>query len=170
MTEQLIKSHFDIFIEDKVDQFARSTGFTKRKRKITALNFLTTMTYGLVSMKLPSLGGMVSVTDAQFTREALHYRFNDSAVSFLQKCFNHAMQQKVASVPISTDLLNTYRQILIVDSSSWYVSPKLRHLLPGRGGDASPANCKIQVGYEYKGGQLAFFKCDARHFSRQPIH
>ena len=157
MTDQL-HSFFDIFSRKNVEQFARASGFIKRLRKISGLDFLTQLTYGLVGLKHPSLGAMVAVVDARFTREALHYRFNASAVAFLMKCFNHSLQHRLAPVPISTALLDAYRRVLIVDSSSWDVSPKLQHLLPGSGGDSSPANCKIQVGYEYKGGELSFFE------------
>ena len=53
--------------------------------------------------------------------------------------------------------LETFKRVLIFDSSSWDVDPSLRHVLPGSGGAASDANCKLQAGYEYKSGSLGFF-------------
>jgi len=40
------------------------------------------------------------------------------------------------------------------------LDPHLADVLPGSGGGASAANCKLQVGYEYKRGELGFFKID----------
>jgi hypothetical protein len=40
------------------------------------------------------------------------------------------------------------------------VDPRLADVLPGSGGAASAANCKLQAGYEYKYGELGFFKID----------
>ena len=55
-------------------------------------------------------------------------------------------------------MLNQFNKILILDATSFDISPKLRAVLPGSGGAASKANCKIQVIYEYLSGTLDFFE------------
>ena len=40
-------------------------------------------------------------------------------------------------------------------------SEKLREMLPGSGGAASAANCKLQTVYDYKGGKLEFLEVTA---------
>ena len=62
---------------------------------------------------------------------------------------------------IDTKLLRPFRRVLLVDSSSWDVSESLRDVLPGSGGSASAANCKLQTAYDYKRGELEFLDVTA---------
>jgi hypothetical protein len=99
---------------------------------------------------------MVAAIQARITREALHQRFNSAASAFLSRCLQFVLHQKLLAVRIRTNLLKHFRRVLLFDSSSWDVDEKLRGVLPGSGGGASSANCKIQAAYEYKKGQLEF--------------
>ena len=117
------------------------------------------MTVGQLGLKQPSLSAMVQALEARLSREGLHQRFTPQAVKFMQACLREALRQKFPPPQsLNTDLLRPFRRVLIFDSSSWDVDPKLRSVLPGSGGSASGANCKLQVGYEYKLGELGFFK------------
>jgi len=119
------------------------------------------MTVGHVGMKHPSLAGMVDAISVPMTREAMHSRFTPQAEAFLGTCLQYALKRSVNETqPIKTALLDPFKRVLIFDSSSWEVDPHLADVLPGSGGDASAANCKLQVGYEYKHGELGFFKID----------
>lgn len=119
------------------------------------------MTVGHVGMKHPSLAGMVDAIPVSMTREALHARFTPKAEAFLGTCLQYALNRGVNETqPIETALLDPFKRVLIFDSSSWDVDPHLADVLPGSGGGASAANCKLQVGYEYKHGELGFFKID----------
>ena len=115
------------------------------------------MTIGQLGMKHPSLAGMVAAIDARITRVALHYRFTAEATAFMFKCFCFVLQQKFSCLgKLDTKLLRPFKRVLIIDSSSWDVSEKLANVLPGYGGNASAANCKLQVAYDYKHGELQF--------------
>ena len=119
------------------------------------------MTVGQVGMKHPSLAAMVDAINSPMTREALHGRFTPRAEAFLETCLQHALKQKVDDgSSIEAALLTPFKRVLIFDSSSWDVDPHLADVLPGSGGGASAANCKLQAGYEYKHGELGFFKID----------
>jgi hypothetical protein len=118
------------------------------------------MTVGHAGMKHPSLAGMVSAISAPMTREALHARFTPQAEAFLETCLLYALSGVKETQPIKTALLDPFKRVLIFDSSSWDVDPHLANVLPGSGGGASAANCKLQAGYEYKHGELGFFKID----------
>ncbi len=108
-------------------------------------------------MKHPSLSGMVAAIEARITRVALHYRFTAKATAFIFKCLCFALQQKFSGIgQIDTELLRHFGRVLIVDSSSWDVNEKLAAWLPGSGGGASAANCKLQAAYDYKCGELRF--------------
>lgn len=115
------------------------------------------MSIGQLGMKHPSLAGMVTAIEARISRVALHYRFSAAAAAFLLKCLDFVLQQKFSRISqIDTKLLRPFRRVLIADSSSWDVSEKLRSVLPGSGGAASAANCKLQIVYDYKCGELGF--------------
>jgi len=115
------------------------------------------MTIGQLGMKHPSLAGMVAAIEARITRVALHYRFTAQATAYMFKCLCFALQQKFSGLgQIDTELLRHFGRVLIVDSSSWDVNEKLASLLPGSGGGASAANCKLQAAYDYKHGELKF--------------
>ena len=119
------------------------------------------MTVGHVGMKHPSLAGMVDAISVPMTREAMHARFTPQAVAFLETCLQYVLRRGVKDDrPIKAALLDPFKRVLIFDSSSWDVDPHLADVLPGSGGGASTANCKLQVGYEYRHGELGFFKID----------
>jgi len=115
------------------------------------------MSIGQLGMKHPSLAGMVTAIEARISRVALHYRFTAQATAFMFKCLCFVLQQKFSRLgQIDTKLLRPFGRVLIVDSSSWEVSEKLRAVLPGSGGGASEAGCKLQAIYDYKRGELQF--------------
>ncbi|MCB9772967.1 MAG: IS4 family transposase [Nitrospiraceae bacterium] len=137
---------------------AKATGFAQRQGVLQPYDFLVLMTLGQFGMKHPSLGGMVGALKARMSREALHQRFTASAAQFLKRCLHTILHQKFQGAGIRTMLLRPFGRVLLVDSSSWDVSPKLQKVWPGAGGNASPANCKIQVAYDYKQGELIFLE------------
>ncbi len=112
------------------------------------------MTLGQVGMTHPSLGGMVAALHARLSREALHQRFTAPAAVFLRRCLHAILQQKLQVATIGPRVRQPFGRVLLMDSSSWDVSPKLQQVWPGAGGNASPANCKIQVAYDSKQGEL----------------
>lgn len=136
---------------------AKATGFIQRQRKFSAFEFVLLMTIGQTSMIHPSLSGMVEVIRATISRVALHLRFTVQAVEFLLACLKVVLEYSVRPVSITPTALDAFKRVLIFDSSSWDIDPKLKHALPGSGGGASDANCKLQAGYEYKSGSLGFF-------------
>ena len=145
-----------------MNRWARQTGFLKRKGKLSPYAFVVLMTLGQLGMKHPSLAGMVTAIEARISRVALHYRFSEAAAAFLLKCLRFVLRQKFSRLgQIGTELLRPFRRVLIADSSSWDVSEKLRAVLPGSGGAASAANCKLQAVYDYKHGELGFLDVTA---------
>ena len=120
------------------------------------------MSIGQLGMKHPSLAGMVTAIEARISRVALHYRFSAAATGFMLKCLNFVLQQKFSRIGrIDTELLRLFPHVLIADSSSWDVSEKLSSILPGSGGAASAANCKLQMIYDYTRGELRFLDVTA---------
>jgi len=133
------------------------------------------MTIGLAGMKHPSLAALVDVVKIKLSREGLHLRFTESAVKFMSKCVTAVLREKIEAITLlNARLLNYFRKIHIVDSSSWDIDPALKNIFPGSGGAASAANCKVQLCYEYLHGVLSFFeivpgkRSDSGYSSRLP--
>jgi hypothetical protein len=76
----------------------------------------------------------------------------------MQRCVAFVLKQRIHDMAtIDSPLLTRFRNIRIFDSTSWDIHPNLRDVLPGLGGAASLANCKVQLAYEYRQGVLSFF-------------
>ena len=136
---------------------AKVTGFIKRKRKFSAFEFVLLMVVGQMSMVHPSLSGMVEAVRVNISRVALHLRFTAQAAEFLLACLKMVLEYSVRPARITPSALDVFKRVHIFDSSSWDINPGLKHVLPGSGGGASDANCKLQAGYEYKSCSLGFF-------------
>jgi len=116
------------------------------------------MTVGQAGMKHPSLAGMVDAIAAPMTREAMHARFTQKAEAYLETCLAYALKERIEGFcALQAASLEPFQRVLIFDSSSWDVDPQLSGILPGSGGGASTANCKLQASYEYKQGELGLF-------------
>jgi len=116
------------------------------------------MTVGQSGMKHPSLAGMVDAIKSKISRESLHERFTGPAFQYIESCAKYILKRKIQIRTIHTRFLRKFNQVFIVDSSSWDINPDLSNVLPGSGGCASSANCKVQTFYEYKSGELYFFE------------
>lgn len=132
---------------------------------------------GQLGMKHPSLAGMVEAMKIDMSREGMHHRFSAGAAEFMKRCLDFILKHKVSAITsIRADLLRHFKRILIFDSSSWNIDPNLKDVLPGSGGSASDANCKLQTCYEYKRGALNFFEItsgitpDGAYTSQLPQH
>ncbi len=137
----------------------QQTGFIRRKKVLSALDFLALMTIGQMGMKHPSLAAMVETFKGRISREGIHRRFSASAVAFMKSCAQFVLKQRASEIiHLHSTILQHFKRILIFDSTSWGINPILSGVLPGSGGNASAANCKVQVCYEYKSGELSFFE------------
>jgi len=54
---------------------------------------------------------------------------------------------------LSTEILDNFSAVMIIDSSSWDIPEDLKWIFSGSGGSASKANCKLQLCYDYKTGE-----------------
>ena len=116
------------------------------------------MTLSIAGMIHPSLAAMIDAVSLKVKREALHERFTESAVAFMNRCVNFVLKQKInVSSNIHSKLLDSFMHIYLFDSTSWDIHPHLKDIFPGSKGAASSANCKVQLCYEYLHGNISFF-------------
>jgi len=76
------------FNEHLTEELARETGFVERESKLTGHLFLSVFTFGMSIYGTPSLNELVGllnlvVPQLDLTRQSLHERINEEAVTFL---------------------------------------------------------------------------------------
>jgi len=145
------------FAPARILALARSTRWLIRQGKIDAFEFLV----GLVFGQMSSLGLSLSAHAGCFTepvkREAVHQRYNEAAVKFLEGSFQECLRQGLEQSPqpsLTQALAEHFGAIHAVDSTSFDCPESLADLYPGCGGAASAANCKVLLRYEYLRSQF----------------
>lgn len=139
--------------QKKINKVAKDTGFIKRERDLTGFNFLVLMVFGLISLKVPSLGGLVDAIKIKISREALHKRFTCKAVAFLKQVLI-SIQRTCIEQRIDSKFLDVFSKVIICDSTWWEIKEKLQHIFRGFGGDSPKAQCKLQLVYDFLIGQI----------------
>lgn len=143
-----------ILNKDKIIEIARETGFIQRLRKINPNDFLLSLVF-CSSKQLPvSLRNLVSFFDSLVSRTAIHKKFTAKATLFLKTCFQYILSVELQNCQIDISLLNPFEEVLLIDSTSWKISPELKEVFPGSGGSGSPAGCKVQLLYYFKKGLI----------------
>lgn len=139
--------------QKKINKVAKDTKFIKRERDLTGFDFLVLMVFGLIGLKVPSLGGLVDVIKTKISREALHKRFTREAVTFLKQVLI-SVQRTCIEQRIDSKFLDIFSKVIICDSTWWEIKEKLQHIFRGFGGDGSKAQCKLQLVYNFLIGQI----------------
>ncbi|MCB5954197.1 IS4 family transposase, partial [Enterococcus sp. CWB-B31] len=89
------------------------------------------------------------------TPQALHERFNETAVHFLESFFHQLIQEKMPTSGCSFMNEQTFfRRIRIADATTFCVDSKLHDSFPGSGGVCHTAGVKIQLEYDLTTGQM----------------
>lgn len=150
--------HF--FNREEIESIARSTNFVQRKSKLTGYLFVTAIMFSLLIYPTPTLEQLVGllelyINDLELSREAIHQRINKYAVDFLKALLSRAMQIRFASLQ-KIKLLQQFKKIKIMDSTSFQLPENLAVLFPGSGGSASPAAAKIQFEYDLKSCEFSY--------------
>jgi len=114
-----------------------------------------TLVFRLTTHIPPALRLIGSLLKIPVSRSGVHQKFNAKAVKFFKRCLELIMlKAMMAAQPIQTEILESFKRVLVIDSSSWDISSQLKDIFPGSGGSASDANCKLQFCYDYKSGSV----------------
>ena len=145
-----------IITPQEVYKAARETKFMQRAGgKIDPLDFLMTMVFRLATSTAPGLRLITSLLNKRVSRSGVQQRFTEKGCAFFRRCLQIIMMKRILEAqPIDVKLLQPFNRVLIYDSCSWDIASGLRDIFPGSGGSASDANCKLQVGYDFKAGSL----------------
>lgn len=145
-----------IITPHEVYKAARETKFMQRAGgKIDPFDFLMTMVFRLATSTAPGLGLITSLLNKTVSRSGVNQRFTEQCCVFFRRCLQIIMMKIILEAqPIEVGLLRPFNRVLIYDSCRWDIASGLKDIFPGLGGCASDANCKLQVGYDFKSGSV----------------
>ena len=145
------------FNERLTEELARESGFVERESKLTGHLFLSVFTFGMSIYGTPSLNDLVGllnlvVPQLDLSRQGLHERINEEAVTFFEKMLSFAVRLELPErlSQAVTNLCPRFKRILIYDSTSFQLPEELAKYFRGSGGGGSEAAVKILFGYDLK--------------------
>jgi len=120
----LIEKITKVLSESEILRIAKETGFVIREsKKISALGFLKMLLYDQLQYDNPSLQqhafGIDATEGIRISEEGLNKRFNETAVTFIQKVFEAYLRHNINHDSIATSLKNKYTAIRILDSTEF---------------------------------------------------
>jgi len=112
----------DTFNRISVRKTAKENGFFKRSSKVTPESFLGLCTYFDKSVGKETLDNLCNTISyslqASISKQALHDRFNDQAVSFLYDIYKQLAASQIG-IPTHIDVSHLFSRIRIMDSTSF---------------------------------------------------
>lgn len=145
------------FNEQKVEQAARASQFVERSSKLTGLIFLKTLVFGFIQHPKASLNQLCQVCldfGVMISSQGLDQRINEAAVAFVQQMLERALTLWRARHQEIAEALDQFSAVYFQDSSIISLPEALQEIFPGAGGNASSAAVKIQLLFEYRGGNI----------------
>ena len=132
----------------------------QRESEITGHLFLTIFTFAMSIYGTPTLNQLTGLLNAllpeiNVSREAFHQRINEHAVTFFETMLSLAIKLEFPE-SIELSVLDTYKRILLFDSTSFQLPEKLAPFFKGSGGSSSNSAIKIIFGYDIKSSQLFY--------------
>ena len=140
------------FDEETINGLGYTTGFLKRKRKLTSFSLATTLICLLATQKVESLAdlqrGFVALTGEDIEYKPFHNQLaKDSFPELMRFVLCHLLDRLVLRVlePMPSSPLQRFTDILLQDGSSLAVNDKLHEEYPGRFTTISPAAVELHA-------------------------
>lgn len=140
-----------------ITALARQVQWLIRRGKIDPFEFVVGLVFGQMSALELSLRAQANVYTVPVKREAVHQRYQAPAVALFRGVFDQCLRQSLSQRPapsVQQALAAHLAAVVIVDSTSFDCPESLAEIYPGCGGEASAANCKVLLRYEYLRGQF----------------
>ncbi len=139
---------------------ARTSGFIQRQRQLTGASFVQALVFGFLAnprMSLDQLAQTAAAVGTPISAQGLDQRFTPQAAACLQAVLGAAVQQVVAADSVAIPLLQRFRGVYLLDSTTIMLPDALGTVWQGNGGATSTgtsAALKVQVLWDLTGGQL----------------
>lgn len=145
-------------LNEKADQLSFSTGFIKRRRKITGSSFAKTLIIGHMGREC-SLEGMCelfSQDDIALSKQAIDFRFTPEGVHFMRALYEESLSLMQAKKQVACQILKPFNSVKILDSTYITLPPKMSEQFRGYGSTyhkdkicVTQSALKIQLLYNY---------------------
>src|SRR5712692_6463825 len=156
-------AHFADMLErilgEEVEQFAKETGFIQRERVLSGADFVQTLILGWLQEPEITLDGQTQVLqrrEVSISASGLSQRFTPQAATLLQRVLERLSAEQMQVEPVDIALLKQFSAVILEDSSSITLPPKLAEVWRGCGGSAgtNEAAIKLFVRWDVLRGEL----------------
>ena len=154
----------NFFKHEELEELARESQFVVRAGKIDGSTFIRLVALNTENLRKESLNDLTIILRQEYgieiTKQSLHERFNDKAVSFLKLSLEKLLRNRVPTAKI-LPFGTTFNRILIKDSVCFQIDKSLAEYYPGSGGSGSKAAVRIQFEYDLLGGVITDLSINA---------
>lgn len=122
------------FFTSKADDVAITTGFVKRKRKMTGSSFIRALVFGNMMNGHCSIEGMCQLLHSDtvnITKQGLDFRFTKSAVVFMQAMYEECMILFQNSLKLDYKILEQFSSVKLLDSSQVVLPSAMEDIYKG---------------------------------------
>lgn len=146
------------FFNETADNLALTTGFIKRKRKLTGSSFMKAMVLGNLGNASCSIDGFCQFlyeTSIEITKQGLNFRFTSSAVKFMEKMFYEALSVFKDGLQLECEILKHFKSVKLLDSTYLNLPPSMEDIYKGYGSSyqghevPTKAGLKLQFVFDY---------------------
>lgn len=147
-------------LEEIPERNARSTGFIRRQRKLTAAVFVKALVFGFLAKpdaSLDELTGIAATLGVTLTPQALDERFTPQAAELLRLVLQASIQAMITADPAALAILDRFTEVDLLDSSTITLPEAFRDQFAGCGTKnptAGNAAFKLSVAWDLKAGRL----------------
>src|SRR2546421_8734774 len=144
---------------EEVEQLAREVGFVKRHVVLSGADFVHSLILGWLQEPEITLDGLTQVLERRevsISAPGLSQRFTPEAATLLQRVLARLCAGQMQVEPVEIALLKQFSAVILEDSSTITLPPKLAEVWRGCGGSigASEAAIKLFVRWDVLRGQL----------------
>jgi len=147
----------DILGRPHLRKLAVSSGFCKRKSKMSAETFFDLLFNTVASTEQGSLSHMVSYLESEhkvkMKKQSLDERFTENSVSFVKAVLKEMLNERFSNL-FSKELLPEFSRIRIKDSTKFFVPENLSENYQSCGKGPTNASMSIQYEYDLKSGSI----------------
>lgn len=142
------------------EQHARATGFVRRQRKLTAAVFVKALVFGWLANPtagLDELARVAALLGVPIRPQSLDERFTPAAAELLRRVLEACLRAVITADPVAVAVLDRFREVVLLDSSTVSLPEPLRGLFAGCGTsnpEAGNAAVKLTVAWDLKAGRL----------------
>src|SRR5438874_11545553 len=135
-------------LEEEAEQLAREVGFTQRERVLSGADFVQSLILGWLQEPEITLDGLTQVLERRevsISASGLSQRFTPEAATLLQRVLERLCAEQMEVEPVDIALLKQFSAVILEDSSTITLPPKLAQVWRGCGGSTGTSEAAIKL-------------------------